>query len=154
MNKSVVTLVLCIILSSCASTGGGYIEPLAGEPSAIIKNSGKTVVSQFNWNQFFVHKVDGIEISYSKEFWSNINASDASRRVKPGIHNLEIAGSFNTSFSAPGPYEVYIPIDVNIEEGVTYKLKAEVNESGVAVWLVNENNSEVASSTGTLAITF
>ena len=147
-------LVFSIFLSACAGTGGGYLEPLTGEPSAIIKNSGKTTVSQFNWHQFFVHKIDGIEVSYSKEFWSSINAADANRRIKPGFHKFEIAGTFNTSFNAPGPYEVYIPIEANLKEGGSYKLKAKVKKSDVAVWLVDESNSEVVSSVGTLSITF
>lgn len=142
-NKLSLIAVICFI-TACA-TGGGYIEPSLNTPNALIKNSGKNVESQFNWSQFHIQKIDNIEISYSKEFWGSINATDAERRVSPGKHTFQIVSSFNRSFLTSGPYIAYLSIDATIENNGVYKLMGSIDNNGVKAWLINEATGDIAS---------
>jgi len=150
IHKNIPFLALVVYLSSCASEN--YIQPEESQPYAMITNGERTGDSQFNWSSFFVQEIDGVEVSYNKEFWSGNGAMGATRRVSPGTHELLIRATFVRSLWGGGPYYQFILLEAVLLDQVEYLLVGDVNDTGIKAWLVNKQTGDIASPVGTTRI--
>ncbi len=141
MKKLLIVIASLIIMTGCA-TSGGYKQPDESVAFATITNPAPTVISQFNWQKYFVQKIDGEEVDYSKEFWSSNGAYGAVRRISPGTHNFVIRCTFNNN--GTGKYVGFIDIEAELEAGINYELVGSLSGKTMDAYFINSETGKKA----------
>ena len=131
------------MVAGCASTNT-YVEPKIDGVSTIHNLSRSKGAFTANWENYIVQVIDGLPVSYTKEYWLG-HPAKAYRAIAPGKHRLLIAVTFNRTFGGSGPFESYVELDVDIFPNTAYQLAGEIKGTQVRVWLSDKATGDAVS---------
>jgi len=137
MKFNVLSILLALTLTSCASVNS-YREPRAGsQPLAVVSGS-STRTGLAEWSHSSVTAIDGKPVGMLWSAESKIN-------VVPGTHHFVITTEFNLGWGT-GPYNSLTEVVASLKPGMQYRFVAKPSGASLSVWAEDAKGQRVSAA--------
>lgn len=126
--KLIPLFLLAILLSACSTT-----KKKAVDPNIAVLSSNMIREGLMTWIRFDVEAVDNRSVTRKRT------------KLRPGVHNVVLVGSFNRGGFGAGPFKARGDVDMNFEPGRKYVAAGTVKGSKMLLWINDAETKQPVS---------